>query len=188
MKRWRIPIVIAGLFLVGISAFFLQDVIRREIIIPVAYLLWLIKFYYTTIPQLFIWIILLVILLVVISYTLSRGFITNPRSQIIGKAISGSVENLADWINKSKGGNYFKWRIANKLGKLFRELDDDTDGSLKIPENIKNYLDAGINKSFVDYPSRSWFVMKKKYSPFDCDLDEVVTYLESLMEEKNELR
>lgn len=187
LKRWRLPIIIAVFLLLGILAILLQDVIRRVIIVPVAYLLWVLKYYYSTIPQVFIWILLPIVIVQLLSSFISRGFIAGRKQFLLQTSNSGSVENMVEWLTKSRGGNFFKWRVANRLGKIARELVPANPGSGKSPSgNVKRYLEAGLNESFVDYPLRSWFKPGKKQNPFDSDLNEVILYLESLLEEKHE--
>lgn len=187
MKRWRLPIFIAVFILLTILTIFLQDVIRRVVIVPVAYLLWLLKYYYSTIPQVFIWILLPVVIVQLLAFFISGGFITSKKPLFLWKNDSGSVKNMVEWLKKSRGGNYFKWRVANRLGKIARELVPTNSGSGKSPSgNIQRYLEAGLNESFVDYPLRPWFKSGKKPNPFDMDLNEVILYLESLLEEKHE--
>ncbi len=187
LQRWRIPIFIAVLILLGILSVLLQDVIRRVIIVPVAYLLWLLKYYYSTIPQVFIWILLPVAIVLLISFLISRGFSASQKQFLLRKKSNGPVADMTEWLKKSRKGNYFKWRVANRLGKIGRELLPPNSGLMKNPPpEIKRYLEAGLNESFVDYPLRSWFKPRRKQNPFDSDVDGVILYLESLLEENHE--
>lgn len=187
VKRWHVPIIIGLIILLGILAIFLQDVVRRAIIVPVSYLFWLLKYYYTTIPQFFIWILLLVIIVLQVSALIARGFNFERKGYLIRKASSSPLESLADWLHRSQRGNYFKWRIANRLGKVAREMNPSTSYSEEnSPGEVQRYLDAGLKESFMDYPLRSSFKKKRKTNPIDLDVDKVVSFLESQLEEDHD--
>ncbi len=44
------------------------------------------------------------------------------------------------------------------------------------PPGVQDYLEAGLNNSFADYP------LSRKITPFSVDVEIVVNYLESQME------
>jgi hypothetical protein len=199
MKRWAIPMIVGMVVVAAILALFLQDVIRRVVIAPLAYLWWGIKLYYSTIPQLFLWIILVVILSVVIITSLAEGISFDRKIREPLKPTPGSVESLAGWIKKIGDGNYYKWRVANRLGRLARELvtrqasQGEHPSRVKLegsgwnpPPKVQRYLEAGLNESFVDYPRPSLAFLPQSATPFDMDVNEVVKFLESQVEASNE--
>jgi len=201
VKRWRIPLLLTAALVVVVLAFLLQDVVNEAILVPLAYLWWLVKFYYTAIPQLFLWIGLLVLLIFIISGTLAKGFSPVRRKQEATRAIEGQVESLAGWIAKTGQGNYYKWRIANRLGLLACEIvsrsgqEKPRPGRERLegpdwdpPVRVRRYLEAGLNESFVDYPQPALPIFPKPATPFDLDPNEVVGFLESHMEASSERR
>ena len=101
---------------------------------------------------------------------------------------------MVEWLEKSqRGGSYYKWLVANRLGKTAREILAQRDGqpiSRKFgrlngrdwnpPRKIDDYLDNGLNGSFADYP-RPRFWEKAKPTPLDADPKQVIEYLENEM-------
>ena len=179
MRQRALWILGAGIFAIG-AAYFLRDAIYQTVIIPLAYLLWLAKFYYSSVPQIILWGLLLVIMLMAIfTNALPEGNFSNRKPEKIHSS-KGSVETLAGWIEKANRGTYFKWQIANRLGRInsgFRELSERRARFQSRNEAVEKYLDAGVNTSFVDYPNG-----KNNLTPLDLDPEEVVNYLESQME------
>ena len=56
-RRWLIGL---GVIAVLALSFYLRDSIQRGIIIPLAYLWWLIKLYYRAVPQAILWVFLVI--------------------------------------------------------------------------------------------------------------------------------
>jgi len=107
--------------------------------------------------------------------------------------VSGQIESLADWLHNTKRGMYFKWLVANRLGKLAFQIllqrehgkprsvfaplkGDGWEPSVEVQE----YLERGLHGSFADYPNgnRKYFAPPEK-SSLDHDVVEVVEFLES---------
>ena len=198
MKRRRILLLSAGLVVAVILAFFLQDVIHRTVITPAAYLWWVLKIVYATLPQLFLWILLLVGLIFILATSLLNWYSIGRTYEEPSKPIRGAVETLAGWISRSREGNYYKWMIANRLGKLAQEMSGHLDqrknqalpeeredpGRLP-PEAVRRYLKSGLEESFVDYPPQKSLFRRRQTTPFDLDADEVIAFLESQMEARS---
>ncbi len=53
------------------------------------------------------------------------------------------------------------------------------------PEAVQRYLQAGLGETFVDYPLPPFPFLRKHVTPFDHDVNEVVEFLESQMEERS---
>lgn len=195
MKRRRILLISFGLIIAVILAFFLQDIFRQIVITPLAYLFWVLKLLISSVPQLFLWIFLLLSLILIIIATLVSWIPIGRRHEKPSLQASGPVENLAGWLSNSEAGNYYKWRIANRLGKLAREMSTQM-GDRGLPahpeemlapgrspsESVQRYLNAGLEESFVNYPLPRLPFKRKNATPFDLEVNEVVDYLESEME------
>lgn len=195
MTRRRV--VLAGLFLSAILlAFILRDVVRQLIVVPLAYLWWLLRLYYSMIPQYVLW----GILVVVVVYSAMKSLLPeiNYRRAFPSdsKPVQGQIELLVEWLNKSqRGGSYYKWLVANRLGKDVREVLAQRDGhavSKKFgrlegrgwnpPQKIRDYLETGLNGSFADYPRPRLPWQTPKPTPLDADPRQIVEYLENEME------
>jgi hypothetical protein len=185
----------AAILLAGVIAFFLRDVVERTIIEPLAYLWWVLKLYYQAFPQYLLWIVLILIGVFSAASSLIPEIPTGRESKPAPIIIHGQIAALTEWLNKTKrGGIYYKWLIANRLGKDAREILAQRDGqavSKKFgrlsgrgwapPQEIDAYLETGLNGSFANYPQpHGW--KKPHPTPLDVDPLQVIEYLENEME------
>jgi len=184
-QRW---LSVAGILVITLTlAFFLRDVVYAAVIVPLAYMFWLGKYYYTAIPQLFLWVLLLIILFV----TLGWNFIPEARparpKERKRERAEGQIEALVLWLHKAQKGNYFKWQLANRLGRISRKLKENSGQrpvSSSRAEAVEKYFDAGLNNSFVDFPAPRHPFQHPAPTPLDLDPKDAVEYLESQMELK----
>ncbi len=191
MRRLSWPLV-AGIAVVLLAASFaLRDVIYQMIIVPLAYAWWVIEVYYASIPQALLWTVLLALLLLGVLWSLIPE-VHLPGGRDAPRGLpEGQVEALAIWLRKSRGGNYFKWQLANRLGRIARSLGEDSSGGGRVhsaDETVERYLDAGLNYSFVDFPSRRNRLQPAPRTPLDADPNAVAEYLESQMEKTSDRR
>jgi energy-coupling factor transporter transmembrane protein EcfT len=195
MKSRHYLLILGGLIIVVILAFYLQDVVRQAVVTPISYLWWLLKLAYPAIPQLLLWILLLAVLFLAVVTNLVNWFTPGKKFEERAKPAKGNVEILAGWIINTREGNYYKWLIANRLGKLWVEmsgrlenrgrvagLERQSASGRQAPETVKRYLQAGMEESFVDYPLPRPAFIRKQATPFDLDVEEAVDFLESQME------
>lgn len=175
-----------------VTAYALREPIYVFVIVPLAYIWWLITLYYHVLPQVAIWIVLIY----VIFYTGIRGLLMElPAGRAVflkRQKAKGPVESLASLVNKTGRGVYYKWLVANRLGRVARELLDQREGRQaknKVtrlsgrdwdpPQDVSAYLESGVNGSFADYPRRRWHT---PHTPLDINPQQVIEYLESEME------
>ncbi len=193
-RRWLTVVVVAAALIVS---YLLRDSIQRTVILPLAFLWWLLKLYYRAVPQLILWVLLVIAVFVSMLRLIPTNNIFRRRQKIENMPAVGSIENLAHWMKKSPGGIYYKWLIANRLGKTAREILAQRDGQSvsksfgrlsgrgwNPPQKIDDYLETGLNGSFADFPRPRWMLPWKtpKPTPLDADLGQVVDYLENEME------
>src|SRR5581483_6360841 len=180
--RWLLLFVIVGISTV--LAFFLHDAIYSAVVVPIAYVFWVLWIYYSAVPQLVLWIALLLILFITITSNFIPEGRGSKRALLKREPSQGEVETLATWFFKARRGNYFKWQIANRLGKINRELSQSF-GQRGRPEvqneAVEKYFDAGLNKSFVDFPLAKNQI-RPAPTPLDLNPKDAVDYLESQME------
>lgn len=184
----RVWLAIGAIILLLIAAFFLRDAIYQTVIVPLAYLLWVARFYYSAVPQIILWGSLLVILLMIVLSNLIPDAASTPKEEPIHKPARGQIETLAGWLVKADKGTYFKWQIANRLGHIGLEVKETSErrtrrepvlseAKASANEAVEKYLEAGVNTSFVDYPNQ-----KSVSTPLDVNPKEVVDYLETQLE------
>jgi hypothetical protein len=200
----RRPLAFAGIFvLVVILAFALRDAVAAAVIVPLAYLWWVLKLYYASIPQVVFWGLLTALVFYsAVSNLIPKVERRAPRKEKI-LPTRGHIETLADLIQKSeRGGTYYKWLIANRLGKNAREIlaqregnpvsktfsgfpkkhrDDVAGRGWNPPPEIDSYLETGLLGSFASFSRPRWFWQKPKATPLDVKAQQVVDYLEDEM-------
>jgi hypothetical protein len=111
----------------------------------------------------------------------------------------GQVESLAIWLRKAERGIYFKWLIANRLGKLSYQIlvhrESGRPRSVFAPllgtdweptKELQTYLETGLHGSFADFPNtKRPFASQQPRTPLDHDIAEAVEFLESQLENGN---
>ena len=189
-RRWLFALI--GVTLV-VASFLIKDSIYQMVFVPLAYLWWLFVLYYHVVPQLILWIVL-VVAVFISSFKLIAIINFFPAvEEKLKHTHSGPVEALSTALNKPSRGVYYKWMIANRLGKLTREMLEQREGrvrkgylqlrgsDLQPPADVASYLESGLNGSFADYPNSHWWRTPEP-TPLDLDPQKVIDYLESEME------
>jgi hypothetical protein len=195
MTRRQWLVIASAVMLSGILALALRDVIQRTIVTPALYLWWVAGIFYHSIPQIVLWAVMLFFVSIIAlgsilpkeHYRRSEG----PKR----KPVRGPIEDLAIWIGRTRGGIYYKWLVANRLGKMARELligrhGQNTSRSLQRldgrdwdpPDKVGAYLESGLNGSFADYPQPHWLWSKPNPTPLDLSPQDAIEFLESEME------
>lgn len=195
MKRVQLIALVAALLLALVLAFALQDVIHETLILPLAYLWWVLGIYYEAFPQMVLWICLLVVVLLMLFGSLGEQIDRKGQIEKKNKQVQGPVEGLAIALEKAPIGIYGKWLIAHRLAKLARDLliqrgdriSTKVTGPLTgrdwhPPQPINEYLDVGLNGSFADYPNPRWPFGHPRPTPLDLEVQEAVEFLEAQME------
>ncbi len=184
MKRTRLVLFGAVLITSLILAYVLRDVIYNLVIVPLAYTLWLADLVYRALPQVVKWVVLIVVLAIASLWRLIPDLPQATKSPPRGRPVEGRVQALAYGIHRARGSNYFKWHLANRLGRLARRIAQTTgraaDGSED--QSIHQYFSAGVNQSFVDFPTPRGPFARRTSTPLDVDPGEIIAYLESRME------
>jgi hypothetical protein len=187
-----------GLILVSVillSAFLalrLSGVVYAMIVLPLSYLLWLLKLLYLALPGLIWWSVLALAVLYILITSLLPGIRFARRVKPPLRPARGSVESLAGWMDRSGRGTYFRWLVANRLGRIaHRILEDRSRGNrrsyfdpLTAPDwkpssGVQSYLEAGLQGSFTDYPRTNTLLSTPVPSPLDHEVREVIEYLET---------
>jgi hypothetical protein len=190
-RRWLI--VIGVVLIAALLAFPLRGVVHQLIVVPLSYLLWLLGLIYLALPQALWWVGVTLLVLFLLGKSLLIE-IKTPRQPVpISRMDRGKVESLAVAMQKTKRGIYFKWLVANRLGKLAYQLlqqrENGKERSVFAPlvgegwepeTGIRQYLEKGLHGSFADFPNSGYkyFVRPPKTS-LDQDVSEVIEFLES---------
>lgn len=194
MRARRILAMIGIAVIVLLLAFPLREAVYGLVIVPIAYILWVLGLIYHSVHQFVWWILALLVVLVVLARSLWPAGRAVKRFQFKQRPVVGQVEDLAVWVNRTERGIYFKWLMANRLGRIAHEIllqreigkprsfFDPLIGPDWMPDApIRQYLETGLRNSFADYPQGRYFFSRPKQTttPLDHDLNDVIKYLES---------
>jgi hypothetical protein len=197
MRNQRLFAMIGIGVITLLLAFPLRDAVFRTIIIPLAYVFWVLGLVYRSVHQVIWWTVALLFVLFLLSRSLLPKFKIKERFRLKKKPVIGQVENLSAWLKKAERGVYFKWLIANRLGKIanqilanrstdkprsFFDLLSGPDWTPNTP--VQSYLETGLHGSFADYPQKSKLFSTPTPTPMDHDVNDVIQYLESQVENK----
>jgi hypothetical protein len=196
MTPTRRRLVLLGiLLLAGLIAFPLRPLIYETIVIPAAFIAWNLNLLYRSYPQWVWWAVVAFVVFIMIVFSL----VPRPPARRTGgekpRPPQGAVENLATGLQKAEEGIYFRWVVANRLGKLayhiLRHRESGAARPLSAPlrgadwepgERLQRYLEAGLHGSFADYPQDSRFPAARRETPLDFNVEEAVDFLESQVE------
>lgn len=189
----RRSLALAGIVVIALLlAFPLRDAMYDAIIVPAAYALWFLGLLYRSVHQSVWWGLALLIVLVILARSLRSTGRIRERVRLKPRPVIGQVENLSAWVKRTDRGIYFKWLIANRLGKIAHEIllqrlggrprsyfDPLTGPDWTPDSSVQQYLEAGLKGSFADYPQKRWPFSKPASTPLDHDVKDVLEYLES---------
>jgi hypothetical protein len=194
MRRW---LALAGVIVIAtLLAFPLRAAVHEAIVVPAAYLLWALGLLYRSLSQGIWWVILVVLVLLILTKSLAPPPRPPGKVPPSSKPAVGQVQTFVGWLNKSGNGIYFKWLIANRLGKLAyqillqrgsgkpRSVFDPLTGPDWHPGTaLQNYLHSGLHGSFADFPNPRKFLAPPAKTPLDLDVADVVDFLESQIDD-----
>jgi hypothetical protein len=192
LKVRRRLIMICVLLIAGILAFPLRDMIYETVVIPAAFIAWNFHLFYRMLSQGIWWWLIISLVFVMLIFSLlprttsRRQVRTKPKPQL------GQVENLAAWLGRAEKGIYFKWLIANRLGKLAYQIllhrESGRPRSVFAPlvgtdwepsNEIQKFLEVGLHGSFADFPNVRRPFSPPQQTPLDINVAEAVEFLES---------
>ena len=196
-RRWLI--VIGVVVIAALLAFPLRGVVHQLIVVPLSYLLWFLGLLYLALPQELWWVVVTLLVLFLLGKSLLIE-IKPPRQPVtINRIDRGKVENLAAAMQKSNRGIYFKWLVANRLGKLayqiLQQRENGKERSVFAPllgegwepeTGLRQYLEKGLHGSFADFPNTGMrFFARPQKTSLDHDVVEVIEFLEAQIEGVN---
>lgn len=184
-----------AILLAGALAYLLRGFIEETFIQPLVYFFWIVRLYYEAFPQVFLWIVLIVAVVLMQIASVITDSASTGREAAKRKPAQGPVESLAEWLVRAPRGMYFKWLIASRLGNLSRGLiafhsrqeprskwEPLAGPGWDPPREVAAFLESGLNGSFADYPRSRWPFQKQNPTPLDIDPVEAIDYIESQME------
>jgi hypothetical protein len=140
------------------------------------------------------WIVVAIVLLMLVFSVMPRPT-SRPRPAAKAKPPPGQVEALAVWLGRADQGIYFKWLIANRLGKLAYQMllhrENGRPRSVFAPllgtdwepsPELRSYLETGLHGSFADFPNVKRPFGASQQTPLDLEISKAVEFLESQVE------
>jgi len=193
-RRWA---ALAGVIVIAtLLAFPLREAVHEAIVIPVAYLLWMLGLLYRSMSQGIWWVVLIVLVILILAKSLAPPLRPSGKVLPSSKPALGQVQTFAGWLNKSSSGIYFKWLIANRLGKLAYQIllqrgnekprsvfEPLTGPDWRPTADLQNYLQSGLQRSFADFPNPRRFFAPPSKTPLDLDINKAVDFLESQIDD-----
>lgn len=192
MKIRRVLILIGIVIIVALLAFRLSGVVYAMIVLPVSYLLWLLKLFFLAVPGIIWWGLLILVVLYILIMSLVSDIKFTRRLKPANRRSRGNVEILVGWMSRSKKGTYFKWLVANRLGKIAHQIlenrfagkkrsffDPLTGPGWTADAATQAYLESGLRGSFTDLPRQDNYFSKPVRTPLDQNTADVIAYLES---------
>lgn len=189
--RRRMLVVMGILGIAALLAFPLRDAVYEAVIIPIAYVLWVLGLIYHSVHQSVWWFIILFVVLIILSRSLLPKRRFRKKAPVRSKPLKGQVESLAIWMKKAEQGTYFKWLLANRLGKIAHQIlsqratgkprsyfDPLTGPDWEPERGLQSYLESGLYGSFADFPQKRRYFSKPERTPLDHDVREVIGFLE----------
>jgi hypothetical protein len=182
MRLPRILLFIVALLLSIALAFVARDLAYDLIVLPLSYLGWQLALLFHAVSEIVWWTALVVLIALLIAWQLVPEL--KPAAGRPGghRPAGGQVAAVALWLVRSRTSNYFKWQLANRLGRVSKRLDELVGRHADSEANgtaVAGYLAAGLEHSFVDFPSSPRLFRRPAVTALDVDLRQVVGYLES---------
>ena len=177
----------------AVLAYILKDIVGAFLFEPVSQMWYALYLLYLSIAQIIFWFILIVVVALIAFGSLYGKFGLARLDEGEKKSKPGPVANAARHIARSDEGIYYKWLIANRLGKLARSIFARNAGNESAgitvlqgsghqpTSEIVAYLMSGLTQTFADYPRRNW-LGRLPITPLDVEIERVIEYLESKME------
>ena len=198
VQTQRRLIMLAALIVAGILAFPLRETIYETVVIPAAYIAWNLNLLYRSLSQGIWWWLIILIVLFMLVFSLVPQVQFRSRAEPKGKPLLGQVEGLALSMKKAESGTYFKWLIANRLGKLAYQIllhrESGRPRSVFAPlvgtdwepsKELQTYLETGLHGSFADFPQVKRPLGAQHKTPLDLNVVEAVDFLESQVENRD---
>jgi len=187
---WKSILFSAVFITIAITLFSYRKVIVGIVVRIAAYMVWSLNVIGSVIPQQVLWILLLLLILyIAVGSFYGKQSEGRPTRKNAEPAI-GPVEARARWIEERQRGTFYKWQLANLLGKVYQSIQDsvrygNSKNASSIPPQVRDYLNAGLTTSYVDYTTPTLF-QKTELTPLDIELEQVVDFLEEQLEIKDE--
>lgn len=191
--RRRLLLFAAASLLVIALAWLLRDLVREAVVVPILYLWGLVRFIADVIPQMPVWAVFLVIVLLLALRSLGLKAPTLDEDRKSEEPRRGRVGFWVRRLKLASQGHYSRWRLARELGDLSVDMlaqrgrtspdqvrQELRDGNVPAPPDVRRYLQAAVStKSHRDFAT---FSAGANREPLGADVARVVEFLEAQLE------
>jgi hypothetical protein len=140
-------------------------------------------------------VVVALIVFFMIAFSLMPQAPLRPKTGPKPRPPQGQVESLSVWLGRAESGVYFKWLVANRLGKIAYQIllqrESGRPRSVFAPlagtdwepsPELQTYLEKGLHGSFADIPNSGNRFAPRQPTPLDFDVSRAVQFLESQVE------
>lgn len=179
---WKSILFSAAFISIAISLFSFRKVVVGTIVRIAAYIVWSINLVGRVVPQQVLWILMVLLFLYIAVGSFYKKLPAPGIKRIEASPVTGAVETRMRWIEGKKRGIYFKWQMANLLGRVYQNIQSPAPNGDPAPsQEVRDFLEAGVNTTYADYQLPGLFD-KASPTPFDIPLEHVVEFIEEQME------
>ncbi len=195
-RRWLL--MLGVVIIAALLAFPLRTTIFEMVVVPMAFIGWELGLLYRSLSQAVWWWLIFAIVFFMVIFSLLPKFKPTHKEEEKSKPKHGQVEDLAIWLGRAKSGTYFKWLIANRLGKLAYQIllhrESGRPRSVFAPllgtdwepsKELQTYLEVGLHGSFSDFPTSRRSLVAPPKTPLDYEVNDAVEFLESQVDSSN---
>lgn len=192
-RRWLPWLLIAAAAL--LFAPLCRPLAREVVLIPLLYLLWLLKFLFDAVPQTVIWPLLVLLLFLILAAGLTGG--RRQRRRRSAPPPARPAQRVAEWaqlIEQANNDGYFKWRLGQQLQKVMLRLVAEQRqqtiaetrqqlrrGDIDLPPEVLAYFQASLRPLGSLPSTRSWqFWRRPAASPLDLEPAQLIATLEHM--------
>lgn len=193
----RIVLIVALLVVSTLLALLLRSIVYEVVVVPVAFLGFQLGIWYHSLSQGLWWWLIIALVLLMIAFSLIPPERSAKQRRIPIRPKRGPVEQLATEMGRAESGRYFKWIVANRLGRLAYQMLLHRESGRQItrfeplvgegwqaPPELQTYLEVGLRGSFADYPSPKNPLATPARTPLDHNITKAVEFLESQVENR----
>lgn len=188
---------IGFIIIAAVLALLLRDLVRSILVPPVLYAFWMARIVYQTLPQLFWWGLVMLILLLIAARSLTLRSNSTKSTESAHRTRESRLDMWTKWIDQTRKGGYFRWYLAHELGRLYlsvlasrERLTNDqaltrlVNKKTGLPPDVQAYVETGLDarQSFTFGDLGGKLPFRSKSSPLDLELEEIIEILESKLD------
>lgn len=192
MNQTRLRLIVAAVLVIAaILAVPLRDIVYEMVVVPVSFIGWRLSLVYLSLPQVVWWWLAVAVIVFMLAFSLIPHIRISRREKPRSRPVYGPLEELAMRLRQAGKGVYFKWLIANRLGKLAHRMllhrESGRPRTLFTPllgegwepgPELQKYLETGLHGSFSSYTSSKGVGAAHPKTPLDFDVGQAVEFLE----------